>query len=220
MKKLISLILVMACLALMLAGCGCEHEWKDANCTDPMTCSLCGETEGEALGHSWTDADCDTPKTCSVCGETDGEAPGHQWTDGNCQTFKTCSVCGESNGELGDHDYVDGSCTVCGATEPVSVLVPTLVTDVSTLKVGDQIIIAAKSENYAMSTTQNTNNRGSAAVTKSGNTLTYGSDVQIITLEAGKVAGTFAFNVGNGYLYAASTSSNYLISICYKYTYI
>ena len=72
------------------------------------------------------------------------------------------------------------------------------------------MIVAAK-ENYAMSTTQNGNNRGSAAITKNdGNTITVGDAVQIITLEAGTSSGEFAFNVGDGYLYAASTTSNHL----------
>ena len=42
----------------------------------------------------------------------------------------------------------------------------TLVTDASELAVGDQIIIVAKTENYALSTTQNGNNRAQATVTK------------------------------------------------------
>ena len=86
----------------------------------------------------------------------------------------------------------------------------TLVTDASTLAIGDQIVIVASDYNYALSTTQNPNNRGQAAVTKDGNNITYGADVQIITLEEGSVDGTFAFNVGTGYLYAASSGSNYL----------
>lgn len=87
----------------------------------------------------------------------------------------------------------------------------TLVTGASVLNVGDKIIIAAKNDNLAMSTTQNTNNRGQVAVTKSGNTLTFTTAVQEIILEAGTKTGTFAFNVGSSqYLYAASTSSNHL----------
>ena len=87
----------------------------------------------------------------------------------------------------------------------------TLVTDASTLAAGDKIIIVAKGANYAMSTTQNSNNRAQAAVTKDGNTLTFTSAVQEITLEEGTLAGTFAFNVGSSkYLYAASSSSNHL----------
>lgn len=86
----------------------------------------------------------------------------------------------------------------------------TLVTDASTLAVGDKIVIAAKDYNYALSTTQNSNNRGQAAVTKDNNTITFGDDVQILTVAEGTTNGTFAFDTGAGYLYAASSSSNYL----------
>lgn len=86
----------------------------------------------------------------------------------------------------------------------------TLVTDVNDLAAGDQIVIVAKNANYAMSTTQNSNNRAQATVTKNGNIITFGSDVQIMTLEVGKTSGTYAFNTGSGYLYAASSSKNYL----------
>ena len=86
-----------------------------------------------------------------------------------------------------------------------------LVTDLSQLKVGSQVVIVAKGYNFAMSTTQNSNNRGTANVTKgSDNTVTFGSDVQVLTVEAGKKDDTFAFNTGAGYLYAASSSKNYL----------
>lgn len=87
----------------------------------------------------------------------------------------------------------------------------TLVTDASTLKAGDQIVIVATKSNYAMSSTQNSNNRAQAEVIKSGNTISEpGTSVQKLILEAGKTAGTFAFNTGSGYLYAASSSKNYL----------
>ena len=141
-------------------------------------------------------------------------------TDPTCTaagyTTYTCS-CGDSYKEDGEaalgHNYVDGVCSRCG--EEIGGDAPaepawTLVTDVSTLNAGDQIVIVATKSNFALSTTQNSNNRAQAAVTKDGNTVSFGDDVQIITLEAGKVADTFAFNVGNGYLYAASSSKNYL----------
>ena len=87
----------------------------------------------------------------------------------------------------------------------------TLVTDASKLKAGDKIVIVAKDYNYALSTTQNGNNRGQAQVTKgANNTLTLGSGVQVITLEAGNTSGSFAFKVDDGYLYSASSSKNYL----------
>lgn len=85
----------------------------------------------------------------------------------------------------------------------------TLVTDASTLAVGDKIVIVASDSNYAMGADKG-NNRNAASITKSGNTVVINDDVQIITLEAGKVSTTFAFNTGAGYLYAASSTSNHL----------
>lgn len=85
-----------------------------------------------------------------------------------------------------------------------------LVKDASTLAVGDNIVIAAKESDYALSTTQNTNNRAQASVSKNGDFITFDSNVQVITLLNGKKIGSFAFFVGTGNLYAASSSSNHL----------
>ena len=88
-----------------------------------------------------------------------------------------------------------------------------LVTDASTLKADDEVIITASGENnYALSTNQKSSNREGTAITKSGNTLSEPSaDVQVLTLKAGSSTGTWAFYTGNsGYLYAASSSGNQL----------
>lgn len=85
-----------------------------------------------------------------------------------------------------------------------------LCTDVTELAVGDQIVIVVQSEEVALGTTQNTSNRSAASVTKDGHTVTFGDDVQIITLENGVVENTFAFNVETAYLYAPSSASNQL----------
>ncbi len=85
-----------------------------------------------------------------------------------------------------------------------------LVTDASGLAADDKVVIVAVDSAYALSTTQNKNNRGQAEVTKTDSAVTFNDGVQILTLEAGTKTGTFAFNTGNGYLYAASSSSNYL----------
>lgn len=86
----------------------------------------------------------------------------------------------------------------------------TIVTDVTELAAGDQIVIVAKDENVALSTTQKTNNRAATSITKVSNIVNISAETQIITLETGTTTGTFAFNVGNGYLYAASSSKNHL----------
>lgn len=87
-----------------------------------------------------------------------------------------------------------------------------LVTDASTLASGDKILIAYVNgdSKYVLSTTQNTNNRAATTNVTLNNddTLTPGSNAQVITLE--KDGSNILFNVGNGYLYAASSGSNYL----------
>ncbi len=85
-----------------------------------------------------------------------------------------------------------------------------LVTDASQLAVGDKILIAAKDFGYVISTNQKANNRATADAVKSGSSITAGTGAQVITLEAGMTEGTFAFNVGDGYLYAASSNKNHL----------
>ena len=82
----------------------CEHDWVDANCTTPKTCSKCGATEGEALGHDW-EIISEEEATCTADGSTTYE----------------CAACGEDKVEATPalpHDYVDGVCSVCGAEEP------------------------------------------------------------------------------------------------------
>lgn len=81
-------------------------------------------------------------------------------------------------------------------------------TAVSSL-VGKQVIIAAKSANYAISTTQSGNNRPQVEFNKV-DPITPSTDVQIFTLVAGTKADTYAFATENGYIYAASSSSNYM----------
>lgn len=86
-----------------------------------------------------------------------------------------------------------------------------LVTDASTLAVGDKVIIVATGSNDAISTT-GTNNRRSTSIIKNddGTIKNISANVQVFTLEEGTTNGTFAFNTGSGYIYAASSGNNYL----------
>ena len=85
-----------------------------------------------------------------------------------------------------------------------------LVTNQEDLRIGDKVIIGAADKGVVMSTEQKSNNRGEQAVTVKDNSITLVDGVQVMTLEAGKTDNTYAFNVGDGYLYAASSSANYL----------
>lgn len=87
-----------------------------------------------------------------------------------------------------------------------------LVTDPTTLKVGDKVIIAAtyKDVVYALGTT-GTTYRNAASVTVSGNSIVNPSDaVQVLSLEKGLNDNTCAFKAGSNYLCASTEDKNYL----------
>ena len=103
MKRLTPVVLSLI-LVLLLTGCGHTHTWQEATCTQPATCSECGETQGEPLGHTWSEATCEMPKTCEVCGATEGEPNGHV-----CEAWveivdPTCT----------EEGYQKGICVHCG----------------------------------------------------------------------------------------------------------
>lgn len=182
---------------------------KAATCTedgltDGKKCSECGEITLEqetisAINHENAYAVSGKDPTCTEPGLTAGVyCP-------DCETYPTPQ---EETSATG-HNYTEGACSSCGKAKPL----PSgyfLVTDASTLKVGDKIVIVAKDYDFALSTEQKSNNRGQIEITKNDNSITINETVQIITLEAGTVDGTFAFNTGSGYLYAASSNDNYL----------
>ena len=81
----------------------------------------------------------------------------------------------------------------------------TLVSDPSELNLGDTIlIVGVKNERtYALSTTQNKNNRGISPVDVKNETITLNEadPVELIHLEAGDSEGTYSLSVTGGYLY-------------------
>ena len=86
-----------------------------------------------------------------------------------------------------------------------------LLTDASILSAGKKVVIAAADFDVAMSTTQNSNNRGQANIKKNDdNTIEIEDDTQVFILREGTDDGSWAFEAQGGYIYAASTSSNHL----------
>ena len=105
--------------------------------------------------------------------------------------------------------------TVLAAERPVPATsagyVYELVTDASALATGDEILIASVNDSVAVAlgTNQKTLNREAVRVTLNDEgTLTPGANAQVVTLE--KNGDNYLFNVGDGYLYAASSSKNEL----------
>ena len=69
-----------------------------------MTCSLCGEKQGEPLGHKWKEATCTEPMTCSVCGEKQGNTIAHHYSNATVTINPSCTTDGETT----------SICEVCG----------------------------------------------------------------------------------------------------------
>ena len=151
MKKILTLCVLLVAFCAFLTSCGkkckqhvydnaCDvtcnkcgeertvtHDFADADCLGPKTCTVCGKTEGSALGHEWTTPDvdlCEVRSTCSICGATDGENKEHtpENDDNDCSTALNCGVCGKEILAAGEHspEKDDGNCTteqkctVCG----------------------------------------------------------------------------------------------------------
>ncbi len=174
--------------------------------TEGAICSRCGQVLKEqtvipAKGHTVVELKGFAP-TCTEIGKTNGSH---------------CSICGKvysaqevipALGHLDENG--DGKCDVCNQGEIPTKMVWQLCTDASELKAGDQIIIVCGTGDMALGDMQNSNNRSAANISTNGTEATIGDGVQVIILEEGIVPNTFAFNVGSGYLYAPSSSSNQL----------
>lgn len=138
MRKYALLCALVMALVLILTGCGCDHEWYAATCKAPKNCSLCGQTEGEALPHTWQAATCTTAKICTVCDTVDGEALGHSWQSATCTDPETCTRCALTQGEAVGHHWEDATteapqtCSVCKKTTGVKLNVDPRFTTAST----------------------------------------------------------------------------------------
>ena len=136
MKKLILVLLVLSTV-LSLFGCAQVqepesgshiHNWIEATCTKPITCTLCGETRGFPAGHRFNLGYCDF---CSATDPTYGTQPDnpdipeetvhtHSWSAATCFVPEYCTTCGViGNAALG-HTYTSGKCERCGTIQSQS----------------------------------------------------------------------------------------------------
>ena len=121
-KNILLTCLVITVMMLVLTGCGCEHTYSDATCTELATCSQCGETTGELAAHQYGEATCKELAACSACGATTGELAAHKYGEPTCKIPATCSVCGGTEGNVVDHKFSEATCAApatcgwCGLT--------------------------------------------------------------------------------------------------------
>lgn len=91
MKKILALFTLIT-ICFSFSACGCEHNWIDATCQSPKTCSLCEKTQGknDPSQHAWKDATCITPKTCTICNINEGDvSSSHAYEGDKC---KDCGI--------------------------------------------------------------------------------------------------------------------------------
>ena len=86
---------------LIVRGYACQHNWNDATCTEPKTCSKCKITEGSALDHTGGTADCTSQAICTLCQQPYGEVNKANHTGGTKLVDRVDATC-MVNGYSGD----------------------------------------------------------------------------------------------------------------------
>lgn len=76
-KKLLCVIggivaILIVVLVLFKTHVLCIHDWAEATCDEPKTCTICGDTEGEPLTHVVKTWNISVNPTCSAVGEQYG----------------------------------------------------------------------------------------------------------------------------------------------------
>lgn len=109
--------------------------------------------------------------------------------------------------------YAETSVTVVQGADTTKGNTWELVTNASNLAAGDQVIIAAKDYDVAMSTTISSERRSAVAVAKLGNHyLTPAANAQTLVLANGSAEGTFAFYDATNKGFLVSTSTSYKLN--------
>lgn len=132
--------------------CVCGQWFLDAAAAEPIADR--SSVMIPAVGHKWADATCDTPKTCSVCHETEGEALGHSWDEGiitKAPSFSedgeityTCAACQASRTQTVEKTGFSGVLRVYGDTRyDTAFAAADLLKDLLGIKKFDYIVVAS-----------------------------------------------------------------------------
>ena len=92
-KKVLCIAVLMLALVLVLASCGCDHEWTTQTCEEGVHCTKCGEIQSMyGYGHDFGEWTTITERTCTqtgikervcACGEKETQTlpSGHNFTN-------------------------------------------------------------------------------------------------------------------------------------------
>lgn len=129
MKRRLFVIFSLVICLCIFTSCNKEkkclkngHEWLEATCEKPRTCSRCGATEGGLDEHDWQDLKVVLKPTCyekgkkqimcAVCGKLEEVemATEHTWNKATCFAPKTCKLCGVTEGTHLEHQWGEATC--------------------------------------------------------------------------------------------------------------
>ncbi len=190
------------------------------------TCEHTNVVNVEAVAATCTTAGSEAGTKCTVCGAivtgcATIPALGHAWNEGTVTTAATCTVdgvktftctregCTETKTEpipATGHTYVNGTCTVCSAAEPEKTAY-TLVTDASTLKAGDVIVLASAGQNKAASAMGTGKFFTAVDVTVADGTLSAYADAGVIEITLGGEAGAWTLTTSEGQVGATAAKA-------------
>ncbi len=153
---------------------------------------------------------------CTITCATEGAIIQYALGEGNYQEYTaaiqlTETTIVKAKAVLGENESNVATATITFVAAPHVMGKCQLVTSATDLVADKYYLIVSTVDNdtYALSTTQNSNNRGASAETIAADgTITPSENAQVIKLE-GSAEGWY-FNVGNAYLCAVKGSNNYL----------
>jgi len=119
---------------------------------------------------------------------------------------------GEATITFTSNDTTNGTITGTSTISVTAGVVYSLVKDVSSLLIGDKVIIASVADPKAISTDQQATYRGVALVSKNGENVEATGKVQSFEIQPGISSGTYSLYTGTGYLAAQSSASNTLLT--------
>ena len=122
---------------------------------------------------------------------------------GTSKTFTIGSTTGKTNGQV-QIKHISVFYAPAGSSN-----VFRRISSVDDIKAGDDIVIVSQDETKALSTTQNTNNRGLASISVSEHSFTYSSTSNVQLLSVSINSGKYSFHDGVGYLKQPG-NNNYL----------
>ena len=162
-----------------------SHEYADATCEAPATCTLCGLTQGEKADHNYVDG------TCTMCGNSEGvtivEKTLSFSSKSNRTTYTTSQQVWEQNGVTLTNDKSSSTSNVGDYYNPARFYKSSKITiDCAGMT---KIVFVCNSSSYASALNSSIGTVSGATVTVSGSNVTVEFDAPVDTFVIANLSG-------------------------------